>query len=141
MTKDVPRPEEQVVNDGQVAGPDVTGVILKEGGPALARTSQHLGHVHQNRPLADSNTEHQQLAADALGTPQPVFPGHLPDEGNGPWGGTRLSVFVPRFASPIAAKEIAMPTQQGVRLVDGEGLLPGLGAAGEDDQSNAFDVG
>ena len=45
MTKDVPRPEEQVVNDGEVAAPNVKGVILQESGPGLARISTHLGHV------------------------------------------------------------------------------------------------
>ena len=43
--------------------------------------------------------------------------------------------------SPIAAKQIAMPTEQGVRLDDEEGPLPELGAAGQEDQSNAIAVG
>jgi hypothetical protein len=43
--KDVPRPEEQVVNDGKVTGPNVTGVVLQESGPGLARISTQLGHV------------------------------------------------------------------------------------------------
>jgi len=34
-----------------------------------------------------------------------------------------------------------MPTQQGVRLDDEEGLSPELGAAGEEDQSKAIAIG
>ena len=34
--KDVKRTKEQIVNDGEVAGPDVSGVILEESGPRLA---------------------------------------------------------------------------------------------------------
>ena len=58
------------------------GMILQESGPGLARSSTHLGHVLLNRPLADPNTELQQLTTDTLGAPQPVFLGHLPDEGD-----------------------------------------------------------
>ena len=42
---------------------------------------------------------------------------------------------------PIATKQIAMPTQQGVRLDDEESLLPELGAAGGEDEPNAVEVG
>jgi hypothetical protein len=58
--KDVPRPEEKVVNDGQVTSPNVTGVILQESGPGLARVSTHLGHVPLYRPLADLNPRFRQ---------------------------------------------------------------------------------
>lgn len=34
--KDVQRTKEQIVNDGEVAGPDVSGVIPEESGPRLA---------------------------------------------------------------------------------------------------------
>jgi hypothetical protein len=43
--------------------------------------------------------------------------------------------------SSIAAEQIAMPTQQGVRLDNEEGLLPELGATGQKDQSEALAVG
>jgi hypothetical protein len=42
---------------------------------------------------------------------------------------------------PTAAKQIAMPTEQGVRLDNEEGLLPELGTAGQKDQSNAIAIG
>ena len=43
--------------------------------------------------------------------------------------------------SPVGAKQIAKPAQQGVGLDDEEGLSPELGAGGQEDQSNAIAVG
>jgi hypothetical protein len=92
--KDVPRPEEQVVRDDEVAGLTITGVILQESGPGLARRTTQFGPILLNRPLADPNSELQQFAADSLGTPQPVFLDYLPDEGDCLRGDTRLSLLI-----------------------------------------------
>jgi hypothetical protein len=54
--KDVERPEEDIVSDGEVAGPDVIGMVLQESGLGLAGGSTHFGHILLNRPVADPNT-------------------------------------------------------------------------------------
>ena len=46
--QDVQRPEEQVMSDGEVSGPNVCSVILQESGPGLARLATSLAYTSES---------------------------------------------------------------------------------------------
>ncbi len=75
------RPEEQVMDLEEVAGPDVAGMVAQEGSPRLPTRPGWtcLAHVALNGPLRDLDPNLQQLTTDAFGTPQPVIDRHLLD--------------------------------------------------------------
>ena len=78
------RAEEEVVALDEITGPDVVGVILDERGPCLAARLASAGpHVLLDRSLAHADADLEQLAADALGSPETILAGHLPDQPDG----------------------------------------------------------
>ena len=78
--KEEDRAEEEVVALDEITGPDVLGVILDERGPCVAARLASAGpHVLLDRSLAHADTELEQLAADALGSPETILGGHPPD--------------------------------------------------------------
>jgi hypothetical protein len=71
------RAEKEVVALDEIAGPDVLGVILDEGGPGLAARLASAGpHVLLDRSPAHADANLEQLATDALGSPE-MIPGGL----------------------------------------------------------------
>lgn len=135
--EDVQRAKEQSMNDSEIAGPDVLGVVLQEGGPGLTRGSTIFGQILLNRPLADLDPQLKQLALDSFRAPQMVFPGHLPDQIDCFLGDARFSLLVLRFASPIVAEEVAMPAKQRIGLDDMQSLLPKSSAPSQENHTNA----
>jgi hypothetical protein len=136
--------EEQVVDDGEVAGPDAGGLVLEERAPGrtvLCGMSPYYSHVLLDGALADLDGELEQFATDVFGTPEAILLGHLPDEVDGFLRGTRSSLFGLGLATPIAAEEVAVPTEERLWLDDEKGLFPELGASGEEDESEAVSVG
>jgi hypothetical protein len=75
----VERPETEVGDREEVAGLDVVGVIAQEGAPALAGAGwgSHAPQVLLHGRLGDAAVELEELAADALGAPEPIGRRHL----------------------------------------------------------------
>ena len=69
-----------------------------------------------DRALADPDPDLEQLAADPLSTPQPVFFSHFLEQSNRLHGNLRFTALMFGLSSPISTEEIAMPTQEGLRL-------------------------
>jgi hypothetical protein len=97
MTKDEERAEQQVVDDGEVTGPHVPGVVLQEGGPGLTagRGWPEPVEVFLNGALADLDAEFEQFTSNAFSAPQPILLRHLLDEINDLRGDTRFAVLLP----------------------------------------------
>ena len=97
------RSEECVHRLYKVAGPDLASVVGKEGLPVLRRlfpsAYAYSAHVPLNRALADLDTELQELASDALGTPE-ILGSHLLDEIDGFLGDSWLASPGSRPATP-----------------------------------------
>ena len=82
--KDEDRAKPHVVDHSEVTRPYVLSVVLEEGAPRLAagRDWSRLVQVSLNGAFTDLETKFDQFAANAFGTPQPVFLCHLFDEIN-----------------------------------------------------------
>ena len=90
--EDVERPEQQIVDNGEIAGPDVAGMILEESGPGLTRFSAPLRHVSLDRSFTDFDTQLEQFAANAFCTPEAILACHSSDDVNGFLSGCAASV-------------------------------------------------
>jgi hypothetical protein len=118
------RAEEEVVALDEIAGPDVLGVILDERGPCLAARLASAGpHVLLNRSLAHADADLEQLAADALGSPESIPGGHLADQ---PYGVARHLVAGARLGlvPPEEPKAQAVPAKDRFWLDQGDGAAP-----------------
>lgn len=60
-------------------------MILEESGPGLRAGfgGVDLGDIGLDGMLGDSDTEFEELAANAFGTPELILLCHLPDQGDG----------------------------------------------------------
>ncbi len=78
----VERSVEQIRHWQEVAGPDLRGVVVEERRPGLPSAARRArgSHVPLDRGLGDADIELQQLAPDALGTPQPIGGVHRADQ-------------------------------------------------------------
>ena len=85
------------MDDGEVTGPDVLGLVLQEDAPGLTtgRGWPELVEVFLNGTFTDVDAEFEQFAANTLRTPQPVFLRHLLDEINDLLGDARFAVLLP----------------------------------------------
>lgn len=131
-------PEEQVMCDGEVTGPDARGVILEKRRPGLTGFAGAPRQIALDRALANANAEFEEFTTNTFRTPQTIFRRESLDEVDGflsnPWPPRRG----PRFSPPIAAEELAMPAQQSVRLDDEKSATPVLSAAGQKTQTDAI---
>ena len=123
------------MDDGEIARPDIVGVILKEGGPGLTRVPAALRHVSLYRSFADFDAQLEQFAANALCAPQAVRTHHCFDEVDGFLGDTRLRLPFSRFASSVQAEQIPMPAEKRVRLDDVQRLLPVSAEVSQQDET------
>jgi len=129
------------MDDGEVASPDLGGVVLEEGRPGLASFATFLRQIALDGAFADFDAELKQLPSDPFRSPQPIFLGQLLDEGDGLGGDMRLVLVGFRFVSPIDPEQLALPMEEGVRLHNVQGLLPKTGKSCQDDQAKTIVVG
>ncbi len=127
------RPKEQIGDLQEITGPDRSCMVAQKGLPLL--TSWLLGancpHILLDRPLAHSQAQFQQFSTNALSSPEPIVLRHLPDQGDRFRGYHRLVGLRLGLALPVQAKELPMPSEQGVWLHDHESLLPGTNQPGQ----------
>jgi len=78
------RPEEQVMDLEEVAGPNIFGVIPDEGSPRWAGQTgrTRLTDVALDGSLGDLDVQLEQLASNAIRAPQPIVGGHLLNQGD-----------------------------------------------------------
>lgn len=86
-----------------------------------------------DRPLADLDPELEQLATDALGTPQSAPRRHVADQVDR-LARQRRRLARPRSSPPEQAEAGAMPTQNGLGLDDGDRATPRRQQARADEQ-------
>ncbi len=107
------RPEEEVGDGEEVAGPDGAGVVAQERRPGLPRASVRAGlaQVLLDRRPGDADVELEELAPDALRAPQAVGRGHLTDQRDrlGREGRAVRRGCGPGPPVPVPAEELAMP--------------------------------
>ena len=108
--------EEDGMDDGEVTSPYFASMILEEGFPILAASSPHLFHIFANGVFMQLNAQFEQLTLDLLGFPERILLRHLPDEVDGLLGDAGLVALRFKFPPPIPAKQIAMPSQECLRL-------------------------
>jgi hypothetical protein len=98
--------EPEVTHFEKVAAPDPWGLVSEECRPALTfgRHAPETAHVALDGALGDGDSELEELAADALGTPEAILEGDAPDErddlsGQPPASGrTRFGLLPPNLA-------------------------------------------
>ena len=139
--EDVERPEQQIVDNGEIAGPDVAGVIPEESRPGLTGLSASLRHVSLDRSLADFDAQLEQFAANAFRTPQTILVRHLSDKVDGFLRNTRFLLPCPRFTSPVQAKQVPVPAQEGFGLDNVQRVLPVPSDTSQQHQTNPIAVG
>ena len=55
--EDISRPEEEIIDDREVAGPNLSGVILEKSAPSLVRFGAFLGQVALDGAFTDFDTQ------------------------------------------------------------------------------------
>jgi len=130
------RTKQDVVGLYEVTGPGLVRMISDESLPSLSVRPSWVCHpqVLLNRSLADADFELEQLAADALGSPQPVVPGHRLDE--------RKSIDAERTPSRFGRaslptleefETLSVPPEQRAGLHDHKRISPAVRDSGERD--------
>src|SRR6266700_2491262 len=81
------RPKEEISDLEKIASPDFPGMIAEEGRPLLPSWAKdaNVPHVFLDRAFAHANTQLEQLAFDALRSPEPIVPCHLLDQCDRLW--------------------------------------------------------
>ena len=102
--EDVELPEKQIVNNGEIAGPDVASMILEESSPGLTRFSAPLRHVSLDCSFTNFDAQLEQFAANAFRTPEAILVCHSSDDVNGFLSDARLQLPFPRLVSPVQAE-------------------------------------
>jgi hypothetical protein len=135
--------QEQVGELQEVARPDVRGVVAQERRPRLPGPTRRPGSVHVllDGALADPDAELQQLALDALGTPQPVLAGHPADERDRLRRGARRAAGPSGPPPPQPPEAVPVPAEQRLGLDDQQGLTPRPDAAGQQDKQRSIRAG
>jgi hypothetical protein len=139
--EDVGGPEEEIMNDSEITGPDLSSVVFEKSCPRLVSFSSFLGHISLDSTFTDFDIEFEQLPSDSFGPPQLIIFCHPLDEGDDLGRDVRLVLVVSRFASPIDPKKLALPPEKGVGLHNVKSLLPIIGKSGQDDQAKAIIIG
>ena len=112
----IERFEEEGMDNGEVTSPYFAGVILEEGFPVLTGSWPLLFHIFPYGVFVQLDAQFEQLTLDLLGLPEGILPGHLSDEVDGLLGNARLITLGFRFPPPIPAEQVAMPSQNCLRL-------------------------
>lgn len=137
------RSEEKVVGLQEVAGPGFVGMIAQERRPALAgwSRSSNSAHVLLDRALRHADVELQQFAANPLGSPETIAPGHPFDEGDRLGGYPRRRAARLRSPSPESSKPPTMPAEDGLGLDEQRRTTPGRNETGEQDEDGSIRSG
>lgn len=88
-------------------------------------------HVLRYRPLGHFNTQLEQLAVYAGRAPAWIGKTHLADQISDLLGHRRSAVRKPALPSPVEAKALAVPSDDGFRFHDQEGRAPTRPKAGK----------
>ena len=129
--------EENGVDDCEVAGPHLLGMILEKRPPILTGSSPDLFHVFADGVFVQLDAQFEQLPLNLLGLPERILSSHLSDEVDGLLWNARFVALYLGFSFPVAAKEVAVPSQQCVRLDDMECRLPELSEASQEHQAKS----
>ena len=105
------RPKEEISDLQKIASPDFTRMIAEEGRPLLPSWAKgaNVPHVFLDRAFAHANTQLEQLASDALRSPEPIVPCHLLDQCDRLRRELRLSRISLGLVLPEQAEEFPMP--------------------------------
>jgi hypothetical protein len=118
------RTKPYVISLQKVARPH--GVVSQECSPALSaawRWRPRSSHISLNRSLRYANAELEQLATNALGSPQAVVGRHALDEDSDVRSEARLAHVDRRgFSTPKKPKSLAMPADDRLGLDEQDGL-------------------
>jgi len=133
-------PEAHVSDREEIAGPDAADVVAQERRPGLPGAPWRRGRaqVFLDRALAHPDTEFQQLAPDALGTPQPVLCRQPPDQRDSLGRDAGSGRSRGRFPPPEEAEALPMPVQHRRGAHDDQGIGPGAQSAGQEHQQPAI---
>ncbi len=96
----------------------VLGVIGEKGSPRLGGSAPLSDHVLGDRGLRYLHAEFQEFAMDARRSPARVGKAHLTNEIANFRGHHWATRATPTLPSPIEAKSLAMPGDDGLRLYD-----------------------
>ncbi len=134
------RSEEQIDHRQQVTGPDILSMVLQAHGPSLTSwgACPDRPHVFLEGALGDAEAELEELALNALGSPEQVLLRQPLDELNGFWRELGLWTLGSRCVFLEEAQARARPAQEGVRLEDHEGSFPVRDAARHDEEAEAI---
>jgi hypothetical protein len=125
----------------QVHGRDVRRVVTQEGAPPLGRRPGSLDHVLRDAGLSDLKAELEQLAMDARRAPQRIVNAHPSDQR------TQLRVDLwpaskgPGLPTPVPAETGPMPTHEGLRPDDLDGIEDRWKPSIQLDEERAISVG
>jgi hypothetical protein len=123
--KDKEHPKGECRDHKEIDRDELAHVIRQEGTPALGRRGPTAYHVFSDRGFSDLDTEFQQLAVDARGTPGRVGVAHLADERlDGTRDARPAGSARPTLPPPVEPKAMSMPPEHGVGLDDDECLSP-----------------
>jgi hypothetical protein len=113
--------------------------LAEKGGPTLTVPwrAAGLAHVPLGGSLGDCDAELEELAARALGAPEPILEGHAADEANDlGWNAERGRRLLPGSPRPEQAEACAMPPKEGVRRDDEQGIAPAREHGGKGDEKD-----
>jgi hypothetical protein len=129
--KNEEQPERRRRYDEEVGRGQVFHVVLQKGLPALRRRFPMSDHVLRYSPLRHFNTQLEQLAVDAGRAPAWIGKTHPADEISDLLGYRRSAVRKSALPSPVEAKALPVPSDDGFRFHDQEGRAPTGPRAGE----------
>jgi hypothetical protein len=136
-------PEEQVMYEGEITGPDVWEMVLEKCGPGLTCFLVAICEdILLDGALADRDPQVQQLTTDSFGTPGQVFSGHLLDERDRFRREVRLSLYLGLWISSASSGGTGHDASVGgFRLHDVKCLLPETGQSGQPNQAHTVSLG
>ncbi len=103
----------------EIEGDQLLGMVLKECSPVLGRRPAMLDHVLGHGGFRDLDPELQQFTVDSRCAPQRISLAHSADQ-RSDFGIDPRTTSVTAFPSPVVAKPLAVPANDGCRLNDVE---------------------
>ena len=117
---------EQVKTNGrgneQVDSGDVGRMAAQEGAPSRGGRSASLDHILRDAGLSDLKAELEQFAMDARRSPQRIVNAHPPDQSAQVRVDLRSASKGTGFPTPIPAEAGSVPSHEGLRADNRDGL-------------------